>query len=70
METIIKKIMGMKKDQIAKEKKREKEEAEITRKEAIKKAGRYAAVTAAAMFVVLSPKKSQASSLPGDPGWG
>jgi len=47
----------------------EKENEDITRKEALKKAGRYAAVSAAAMFVVLSPKKAQAGSPP-DPGWG
>lgn len=43
---------------------------EITRKEALKKAGKYAAVTAAAMFVVLSPKESQAQSSTPLPGWG
>lgn len=42
---------------------------EITRKEAIKKAGKYAAVTAATMLIVLSPKGSQAQSPPA-PGWG
>jgi len=35
---------------------------EITRKEALKKAGKYAAVTAASMFIILNPKESQASS--------
>jgi hypothetical protein len=34
----------------------------ITRKEAIKKAGKYAAFTAAGMLMVLSPKESQAES--------
>ena len=34
----------------------------ITRKEALKKGGKYAAVTAAAMLIVLSPKESQATS--------
>ena len=43
---------------------------EITRKEAIKKAGKYAAVTAASMLIVLSPKKSQAQSPAPNPGWG
>ncbi len=43
---------------------------EITRKEAIKKAGKYAAATAATMFIVLSPRDSQAQSMPPDPGWG
>ncbi|MBN1767040.1 MAG: hypothetical protein JW842_00890 [Prolixibacteraceae bacterium] len=47
-----------------------KESNKITRKEALKKAGKYAAVTAATMFVVLSPKESQAqSSAPPTPGW-
>lgn len=42
---------------------------DISRKEAIKKAGRYAAVTAGAMLIVLHPKKAQADSPP-DPGGG
>lgn len=42
---------------------------EITRKEALKKAGKYAALTAATMLVILSPKESQAESPP-SPGWG
>ncbi|NQU51929.1 MAG: hypothetical protein HQ522_05275 [Bacteroidetes bacterium] len=46
-----------------------KENKEITRKEALQKAGKYAAVTAAAMFIVLSPKDSQAQSAPPPPGW-
>ena len=41
---------------------------EITRKEAIKKAGKYAAITAASMFI-LSPKESQATSPASPPGW-
>lgn len=45
---------------------------EITRKEALKKAGKYAAITAASMLVILSPKESQAQS-PNNPapptGW-
>ena len=41
----------------------------ITRREAIEKTGKYAALTAAATFLILSPKQSQASS-PSDPGWG
>lgn len=45
-------------------------EKDITRKEAIKKAGKYAAVTAASMFIVLSPKESQAQSPIPTPGWG
>jgi len=42
---------------------------EITRKEALKKAGKYAAVTAASMLIVLSPKESQAQSPAPKPGW-
>ncbi|MDP3913113.1 MAG: hypothetical protein Q8R96_05175 [Bacteroidota bacterium] len=44
--------------------------AEITRKDALIKVGKYAAVTAAAMFIVLSPKDSQAQSGTPTPGWG
>jgi hypothetical protein len=58
----------MKKDK--KEKKIETPPNDITRKEALKKAGKYAAVTAAAMFIVLSPKDSQAQSLTPTPGSG
>ena len=47
----------------------EKNKNEITRKEALKKAGKYAALTAATMLVILSPKESQAESPP-TPGWG
>lgn len=36
--------------------------AEVTRKEAIQKVGKYAAFTATAMFTILSPKESQAAS--------
>ncbi|MEZ5103478.1 MAG: hypothetical protein R2757_03200 [Draconibacterium sp.] len=40
----------------------------MSRKEAIRKAGKYAAITAASMLVVLSPKESQAqSSVPSKP---
>ena len=42
---------------------------EITRKEALIRAGKYAAFTALGMMVILSPKKSQAQSTsPGGPG--
>jgi hypothetical protein len=41
----------------------------ISRRTALKKAGIYAAFTAAASLMILSPKKSQADSPP-DPGWG
>lgn len=42
----------------------------ITRKESIKKISKYAALTALGTFMILSPKKAQASSPPdayGDP---
>ncbi len=43
----------------------------ITRREAIEKTGKYAALTAAATFLILNPKKSQAGSPgnPSDPTW-
>jgi len=41
----------------------------ITRKEALQKAGKYAALTAATMLIILSPKESQAQSPP-TPGSG
>lgn len=40
----------------------------ITRKEAISRMGKYAALTAAGTFLILNPQKSQAQSLPPDPG--
>lgn len=40
---------------------------QITRKEAIKKMGKYAAMTAVGTFMILNPKTAQASSVP-DPG--
>ncbi len=40
----------------------------ITRKEALAKMGKYAALTAAGTFLILNPLKSQAQSLPPDPG--
>jgi hypothetical protein len=44
---------------------------DISRKEAIKKMGKYAALTAMGTFMILSPKKAQAQSPPPDPGgWG
>jgi len=39
----------------------------ITRKEAISKMGKYAALTAVGTFVILNPLKAQTSSAP-DPG--
>ncbi len=41
----------------------------ITRKDAIKKMGKYAAFTAVGTFVILNPLQSHASSPP-DPGGG
>ncbi len=40
----------------------EKRPGKMTRKEALKKAGKYAAFTAAAAIVLLSPKEAQAQS--------
>tara|TARA_B100001093_G_scaffold202344_1_gene194370 strand:+ start:1888 stop:2058 length:171 start_codon:yes stop_codon:yes gene_type:complete len=46
----------------------------INRKEAIKKMGRYAGLTAIGTFMILSPKQAQAQSpdqsTPIPPGWG
>jgi len=45
----------------------------ISRQEALKKAGKYAAFTAAAAIILLAPKEAQADSLiekPGGGGWG
>ena len=43
-----------------------KDKNQITRKEALKKMGKYAAVTAIGTFIVLNPMKSQANTtLPG-----
>lgn len=39
----------------------------ITRKDAMKKMGKYAALTAIGTFIILNPKQAQASSPP-DPG--
>ena len=41
---------------------------EITRKEAIKKMGKYAALTALGTFMILTPKSAQASSPNGNGG--
>ena len=40
----------------------EKTLSEITRKDAIKKMGKYAALTAMGTFMILNPKKAQAQS--------
>ena len=43
---------------------------QVTRKEAMKKAGKYAVFTAASMLFLFSPKDAQAGSLlPEEPGW-
>ena len=44
------------------------EEKDISRSEAIKKMGKYAALTALGTFIMLNPKKAQAGSF--DPGTG
>ena len=44
----------------------------ITRKDAIKKMGKYAALTAMGTFMILNPKKAQANSVapsPNPSGW-
>ena len=40
----------------------------ITRKDAIKKMGKYAALTAVGTFMILNPKKAQANSVAPNPG--
>jgi formiminotetrahydrofolate cyclodeaminase len=45
-----------------KTKSKEKTGEKITRKEALQKAGKYAAFTAAAAIVMLSPKSAQANN--------
>lgn len=40
----------------------------ITRKEALKRMGKYAALTAVGTFLILNPKKAQALSTAPDPG--
>ena len=47
--------------------KKQKTQDQITRKDAMKKMGKYAALTAIGTFIVLNPKRAQASSPP-DPG--
>jgi hypothetical protein len=46
----------------------EKNSSGITRKDAIKKMGKYAALTAVGTFMILNPKKAQAQSTPPNPG--
>jgi hypothetical protein len=43
-----------------------KNQENITRKQAVKKMGKYAALTALGTFMILSPQKSQAQSAPPD----
>ena len=46
---------------------------DISRKEALKKIGsysKYAALTALGTYMILSPQKAQASSVPANPGSG
>jgi len=50
--------------------KKEMKQNEISRKEALKKIGnygKYTALTALGTYMILSPKKAQAASLPSDP---
>jgi hypothetical protein len=42
-----------------------KDQNQITRKEALKKMGKYAAMTAIGTFIILNPMKSQATTDPG-----
>ena len=43
---------------------------DISRKDALKKIGKYAALTAIGTYIILNPKKAQAQSTPpGPPGW-
>ena len=50
------------------QKNKEQSFEEISRKEAVKKLGKYAVLTALGTFMILSPKKAQAQSSPPDPG--
>jgi len=47
--------------------KKQTKKDQITRKEALTKMGKYAALTAIGSFIILNPKQAQASSPP-DPG--
>lgn len=48
-------------------KENQKNKNQITRKEALSKMGKYAALTAVGTFIALNPRKSQALSLPPPP---
>ena len=54
---------------MSKSKKNHTNQDKITRKEALKKMGKYAALTATGTFLILNPKKAQAQS-PESPGDG
>ena len=41
---------------------------DISRKDAVKKMGKYAALTALGTFMILNPQKAQATSAPSYPG--
>jgi len=48
---------------------KEEQDKDITRKEALSKMGKYAALTALGTYMILQPKKAQANSPADDPGW-
>lgn len=50
-------------------KQKEEQNKDITRKEALSKMGKYAALTALGTYMILQPKKAQATSPADDPGW-
>ena len=49
---------------------KKKQDQHISRSEALKKMGKYAALTAAGTFLILNPSKAHAQSPPPDPGGG
>ena len=49
---------------------KKKPSKDITRKEALKKMGSYAAFTALGTMIMLNPQKAQAVSGPDNPGFG
>jgi hypothetical protein len=54
---------------MSKTSKHKTKQEKITRKQALKKMGKYAALTAVGTFLILNPKKAQAAS-PEPPGDG
>ena len=46
----------------------DKNKTQITRKEALNKMGKYAALTAFGTFIILNPLQAQSASAPPDPG--